>query len=136
MKAVVAGGPGLVAVGQEVGPTGSTAVAWTSVDGRTWTRREIEPRSTCGVCESLGVMAFRGGFVAVGLAGQGDTGKAAVWTSPDGIAWTRSDDPDLGGPGSQYIKGIASWGEGMIAVGRDDGPHGSDAAVWVGTPSP
>ena len=134
MRAVVPGGPGLVAVGYETEGDTTRALAWTSSDGRTWTRRQIEPSSTCTVCQALNVSAFRDGLIAVGLIGKGATRDSALWTSLDGVHWTRSTDPNLGGPGQQHIKGVVAFGDRLVAVGRSVA-NGDDAAVWVGTPS-
>jgi hypothetical protein len=89
------------------------------------------------------------GFVAVGRDDSGGNADAAVWTSPDGRTWTRvaDDAPVFGGPGAQWMLGVAAGGPGFIAVGADGagGPSRwpelavpdldpfdpADAAVWV-----
>jgi hypothetical protein len=110
-------------------------VAWTSADGVSWTERTLERPGQTEPQEATNVIAFRGGAIAVGAIGQGATRDAAVWTSPDGIHWTRSTEAELGGPLAQHIKGLTVAGDRLVAVGSESGPHGSDAAVWVGTPS-
>ena len=67
------------------------------------------------------------GLVAAGLDdADGDGGDAAVWTSPDGAAWTRipHDEAVFGGEGRQQVFGLTD--DGKLAVGFDAG----DAAVW------
>jgi hypothetical protein len=78
-----------------------------------------------------GVAAGGAGVVAVGGLLDGDT--AAVWTSPDGVTWTRilSDEAVFGGPGSQVMWGVAAFGAGVVAVGLDDAAGDAVAAVWV-----
>ena len=54
---------------------------------------------------------------------------AAVWTSPNGITWTRvpHDDTVFGGEADQKMSSMAVGEAGLVAVGVDD----PDAAVWV-----
>jgi hypothetical protein len=68
-------------------------------------------------------------LVAVGDEGWregGPEGVLAIWTSIDGITWTRvpDDDAAFGGSG---LGGFAAWGSGLIAVGEKD----RGAAVWI-----
>jgi hypothetical protein len=87
---IVAGGPGLVAVG-----SGSTV--WTSVDGFAWSRGP----HVKGVDEpfngrpAIVSVASRGReLVAVGGGGWfvGGVSGSPVWTSPDGVTWSRFTD--------------------------------------------
>lgn len=73
------------------------------------------------------------GLVAVGI----DTGResGAALTSPDGLRWTPlpADQPDLGGPGQQSLRGVAATGGGLVAVGVDeDLPNDHwEEAMWL-----
>ncbi len=69
-----------------------------------------------------------------------DTADAAVWTSPDGVAWTPvADDADVFGdsaaaadsPGHQFINDISAGPFGVVAVGADGKALEHDAAVWL-----
>ncbi len=62
------------------------------------------------------------GLVAVGEELLG----AAVWTSADGVTWSRVslDDATFGGGG---MSSVTVGGRGLVAVG---GAH-SEAAVWI-----
>ena len=117
MRAVTAGGPGLVAVGSLV-PTGRSdaraAVVWTSVDGLNWTR----------VPHDESVLGDLSGMNGVGVGGPGlvAVGGSTVWTSPDGLAWSRTYEIDSG-----YMSAITPGGPGLVAVGTD----GDAAAVWT-----
>ncbi|MGI9628156.1 MAG: WD40/YVTN/BNR-like repeat-containing protein [Longimicrobiales bacterium] len=125
---------------------GSAAV-WTSVDGSTWTR---VPHSESvfggpGGQEMWDVTTWEGGFVAVGVDTQtpepGITLHppqiAAVWTSPDGVSWSRvqHDVSVFGGSGRQEMWSVAASESGIVAAGFDEeGPMNGSAenqAIWV-----
>ncbi len=67
------------------------------------------------------VVAGPGGFVAVGSAG----GKAAVWTSKDGVTWPRS--PDLPDGAGAELVALELGGPGFVAAGRS----GVGGAIWT-----
>jgi hypothetical protein len=144
MRSVVAGGPGLVAVG--VGDT-SVAAVWTSVDGITWSRVPHDEAVFGGEGnqEMNSVTAGGPGLVAVGWDGIGDfssvlrdPGSAVVWTSVDGITWSRvPHDESVFGPADkrQKITSVTVGGPGLVAVGTErigqDEGIGVRAAVWT-----
>jgi hypothetical protein len=121
--AVIAGGPGLVAVGAQ-DAFDDMADIWTSSDGRTWSRvtgQELGP----GVIHD--VTCGGPGLVAVGKGSRG----GAVWTSRDGLTWSRApDDPVFGARG--WIHAVTVGGPRLVAVGF---PHGawfsSDGLTWT-----
>jgi hypothetical protein len=86
-----------------------------------------------GLQEMLSVTVGGPGLVAVGGDGPGDDFDAAVWTSPDGISWTRvaHDDAVFGGDGLQRMVSVTVGGPGLMAVGGDESGDDADAAVWV-----
>jgi hypothetical protein len=58
--------------------------------------------------------------------------QVAVWTSPDGVTWSRvPDDPTVfGEPGNQSgtgMRSVAVVGDGLVAIGA----KGGAAAVWT-----
>ena len=120
MRAVVVGGPGLVAVGQDH----NRAAVWTSSDGRTWQR--VAPNEAefggQGLHQMLSVAAGGPGLVAVGR----DRGRASVWISTDGQRWARAATDD-GEFGASRMASVTVFAHGLVAVGR----HGSSAAVWL-----
>ncbi|OFW63475.1 MAG: hypothetical protein A2135_09725 [Actinobacteria bacterium RBG_16_67_15] len=129
-------GSTLVAVGihhsgEANDPNGWDAAVWVSSDGMTWTRVSNEPSlEVAGYQAMYGVVAGGPGFVAVGIderEANGDS-DAAVWTSPDGVSWTRvvPDESTFGGPDMQGMFVVASGPLGVVAVGVD----GSRATVW------
>ena len=97
--AVTQGGPGLVAVGAtgDPGRMEMDAAVWTSPDGTTWSRVPSLPDVLGGPgFQAMGSIAAGGpGLVATG-AGGGPSGDAlTVWTSVDGITWSRASDQAL-----------------------------------------
>jgi len=138
MNAVTAGGPGLVAVGYS-GPEGeSDAAVWTSPDGDTWSRVPHDEAVFGGKGPVImnSVTVGGPGLVAVGSAGPmtPQEAVAAVWTSQDGVIWSRvpHDEAVFGGRGNLFMNSAAAGGPGLVAVG---GTHnwqtGDPAPVWT-----
>jgi hypothetical protein len=77
MYAVTAGGPGLVAVGDEQIEGGSDAVVWVSTDGTSWARLPADegPFAGDGNQSMYGVVSTGSGLIAVG----NDGGDGAIW---------------------------------------------------------
>ena len=132
---VTAGGPGLVAAGDEDLGGESDAAVWVSVDGYVWTRIERGAAfGGPGYQTITSVTAGGPGLVAVGGETSGDDFDAAVWVSADGYAWTRIHDEEVfGGPGNQFLASVTAGGPGLVAVGHDRSSDGnsSKGAVWV-----
>jgi len=135
VAAVIEGGDGLLAVGAS--PGGEfvpTAAVFTSPDGLDWRRVTGDgPDFVDKVMTD--VMSLGDGYVAVG----GDffeTGLMTAWTSPDGLAWTRSPhppeqtDPDVAHMTARALTraGGLIWASGIDFDARrsDDGL----AALW------
>lgn len=130
---VAAGGQWIAAGGVRTGVDEGNMTVWASADGRTYTTlgdpalgTVLEPKQQ-GI---LGLIATPSGLVAVGwdseasyLAEQTGSrdlgGHAAVWTSPDGAAWTRhdADAEAFVGEGYELATDIAAGGPGLVAVG-------------------
>ncbi len=164
MLSVTAGGPGLVAVGSDGHPddeedrqldtSAADAAVWTSPDGFTWSRVPQDESVFGGKGEQrmLSVTSGGPGLVAVGSVtvepSEFDENRdAAVWTSPDGITWSRvphdkavfaaSDcrgfcDGSRWADGYEAMMSVTSRGHGLVAVGASGFDQlGSDAAVWT-----
>ena len=118
-QAVVAGGPGFVAAGtaQDVldHPTGVVA---TSAEGLNWS--EASPAGMTGATIG-GLAAGPTDLVAVGQMG----GQPAVWTSPDGLTWTRVGAANA--PTGGTLTDVAWAGGHWVAVGT----RGVQAAAWT-----
>ncbi len=138
---VVAGGPGLVAVGDDLqqdaaGERGSVGV-WTSKDGLSWSRVTVDD-SVFAAATVENVVAGGPGLVAVGHTGSewdyvegfpDDDWDAAVWVSPDGMSWSRvvHDESVFGGGGQVAMFDVTVGGPGLVAVGGGN----QGAAVWT-----
>jgi len=118
ITAVVAGGPGLVAVGWD----DDAAAVWTSPDGLRWDRV-----NDAGSFEGPGSFGMRAvtqggpGLVGVGFAGIGTESDAAVWVSTDGRSWDRVESEVLGGEFAQEMNAIAVDNGTLVAGGWDGG---------------
>ncbi len=136
MEDVTAGGPGLVAVGGSFdGPdvVGRAATVWTSEDGINWSKTPYsEAAFGSKIRDEPGesstwmrdVTEGGSGLVAVGT----DARSAAVWTSPDGITWTRvPHDPEIFG--HSEMTSVTAGGPGLIAAGFDSGY--SSSGIWT-----
>jgi hypothetical protein len=142
MRSVTAWGSGLVAVGsvEQVSDTGDgDAAVWTSVDGITWSRVPHD-EEVFGAAFMNSVIVGGPGLVAVGGTDWHRTdGDAVVWTSVDGITWSRVAHAEtiFGGPKTQTMLDVVVGGPGLVAVGREGNDHSWDnsfdnaAAVWT-----
>jgi len=139
MQSVTAGGPGLVAVGSGDPHDGEVAAVWTSIDGMTWSRVPHDEAVFGGAGEQTMTDVTVGGpgLVAVGWQLQSAfDADAAVWTSVDGISWSRipHDEEIFGGPSYQAMWGVTNVdGTGVVAVGEDRSRNRGDGelAVWT-----
>jgi len=135
LAAIVAGGPGYIAVGTVIdtlSPQDPTATQvwpptdgaiWTSPDLRIWTR--VEPaRELFGGEDNQAissVVAIGGGYVAFGSAST----AAGAWTSADGQRWERIELPEAAM--GTIDDAIVMNGEVIGVGGGDGGP-----AIWRG----
>jgi hypothetical protein len=147
MASVTVGGPGLVAVGSVTGNLTDLhpsqhhhfdAAVWTSPDGFTWTR---VPHDDTVFASSgppwaaedvmISVTAGGPGLVAVGFDSVDDCGwDSAVWTSADGLNWSRVPDErdcPYAGPYDRMLS-VTVGPSGLVAVGNEQYPGA--AAVW------
>lgn len=169
LRGVVAAGPGFVAVGERDG----NAAVWTSVDGLAWSRVPHDEAvfGGDGGSEMAAVAVGGPGLVAVGsqsvcteeeVLDEGGSprvdevgnpeantvcvdGNAAVWTSVDGLTWSRvpHDEAVFGGQRRVYeMNSVTAGGPGLVAVGQSDAfgegdplnegdVNDRDAVVWI-----
>lgn len=134
LRDVVAGGPGLVAVGSTCtfDPQGSPPdcgpAIWTSIDGTDWMRvpHDEDVFTSCAQVEDPfcnlaieSVTALPSGTL---LAHGFSTDRFTIWTSPDGLSWTRSEDPFLPfGPDREiwWVDELSAIGPQLIATGAE-----------------
>lgn len=123
---MVAGGPGLVAVGSVVDGTESRRAAiWTSIDGEAWDPVPFAGAAARGRLTSI--TAGPAGFVAVG--GECCPDRAAVWTSADGLEWERVE--DQASFDGALMTSTTSWAGGLVAVGCVVDLECTGTAVWT-----
>ena len=144
MEAVVAGPDGYVAVGSDGYPGGNVqlpgangAATWSSTDGVRWVRAP-DQASFAGAIMT-GVARTGIGYVAWGEIIPNSTipnQALPIWTSPDGISWTRT---GSGRSETSFspIGRIVVLPDRWVAVGTRQAPEadggGSQAAAWVST---
>lgn len=111
---------------------GAPVAATADIDvthGLTWSRLPHHPAIFGGGFEQVMNSVAPGGpgLVAVGQSGPGEDGegRAAVWTSPDGVAWSRVPH-DEAVFGRAVMSSVTAGGPGLVAVGTSD-----EAAVWT-----
>ncbi|MGH2731241.1 MAG: adenylate/guanylate cyclase domain-containing protein [Actinomycetota bacterium] len=125
----------LIAVGLDSSGGDEDAAVWTSTNGVDWKRVPDDQGVFGGTGDQtmFGVEAFAHGFVAVGRDGEPREYDAAIWTSADGLSWTRVKRDDLlfGGEGNQTIKWVIATEERLVAGGWDGSGGDLDAAVWT-----
>ena len=131
--ALVAGGPGMVAVGQVTSATERPAGVsiWTTADGVAWT--EIQWTDELGRASMNDVVATESGFVAVGSTRDDPNHfplNGGAWTSPDGASWTRV--PHTAAFDDASMSSVTVAADRLVAVGSssvEDVPP--QPAVWT-----
>jgi class 3 adenylate cyclase len=142
IAAIIAGGPGFVAVGASqvvhLGP-GTPCYGdydgriWTSPDGRHWSRQSVGLDKT----PLTHVVEFNGVVYAFGRPGdtcdrRGDRGYS-VWSSADGMAWTLAA-VEVGAPYGAIFDVVATDSR-LVALGWDTNRHSQawlsdDGSTW------
>jgi hypothetical protein len=128
VAAVVAGGPGFVAVGYEVAGDylcerpEVDGIVWTSPDGQSWT--ESRPDALAGL--ALARLVNAGGTLyAFGSVGHSDCvaeSARAIARSRDGSSWERLE-PDL--PDGLFVSALGASGGDLVAFTEED------SAFWT-----
>jgi len=104
-------------------------VAWTSSDGRAWTRID-DPAFSDAAPASMIVAPF-GGYLAVGS--DIERKAALAWLSPDGEHWKRVVAGDYGDRRNLWMTDVAAVGDLVIAVGTAQATQRASATSWVST---
>lgn len=127
IDAVASTDHGLVAVGTD----NQRAAAWTSADGLAWTRapdaEALGPETAGAMAQMQAVAVANGRIVAVGLE-FGAAQRGLVWTSSDGLAWSRVGllpDSEDG-----IVTTVVAGGPGFVAAGAINGQP-ELAAIWT-----
>ncbi len=121
---------GFVAVGEDI--AGDTGIVWVSKDGRTWNRVPADPIfGRVGIqVRMYTVTAGPNGAVVAGTLNAGvQYGDAAIWTSPDGLAWKRLP------AGTEFldneVNAATGWKGRVVLVGDRGAPDAYQATAWV-----
>ena len=141
MTAVLAAGPGLVAVGFDDSRGDDDAAVWTSTDGRNWERAPTEAIFDRPGAQTMYTLVQVGSALVAGGSSDtpaGDT-DGAIWLSADGTSWTRLSPAStaaaaLGGLGRQRINSLVVFERRLLAVGSQRGPQSDQAAGWITDP--
>jgi hypothetical protein len=123
-----------------VGPQDGPA-AWTSENGRTWTRAAVElPADPGGHDAMFGLFPTGAGVVAWGTLGN----APAIWWSQEGTSWELvSTGPAFDATAEGQIVEVAQTADGFVAIGwerpRGEGEHeqvwtSADGTTWVRGP--
>lgn len=126
VRQIVPDGSGFVAVGSASGPESSVGAVWVSDDGSRWTR--VGASDDVFAAALIETVAAAGeGFLAFGSdSSLGEDGHPVVWTSPDGVTWSRVLlDPDVFQ--NANVSRVVASGEGFVAVGMDR----NGGALWL-----
>ncbi len=138
MNGIVAGGPGLVAVGVDSSGGDDSAAVWTSADGTSWDRVPTDESvfGGTGAQRMQAVVKVGSALVAGGLSQtlEGDT-NGAIWLSGDGVHWIRQGPETpaasaLGGLGQQRINSLVVSRGRLVAVGTKTRSQDDQGAAW------
>lgn len=132
---VAAGPAGLVAIGFDYDPSGPAI--WRSTDGQAWERVQVAFGASPADAfyhRITAVAASPQGYVIVGYVidfvdpGPSARARAAAWTSPDGVTWTRAADTadmDVGpcvdtgeAPSCGGMRAVVATATGFAAIGQ------------------
>lgn len=125
LVAAAAPGPKGTARWLAVGGGAGNHVTWTSVDGRTWDRHEIDAGQLGDQDGVWDLAVIPDGFLLVGTRGA-DGDRPMAWRSPDGVAWTAQ---ALGGRG--VAKSAAVHGSTVVVVGSTTKRGQDSYASWA-----
>ncbi|WP_433219228.1 hypothetical protein [Microtetraspora malaysiensis] len=127
LRHVVARGDEVIAVGLADG--GRPFAAVSSDDGAHWEYVWLPAEEPAAV---LDLAAAEQGVVAVGAHGRAGEEDSTVWTSGDGLDWTRHtlSEGGLGGDGVQWLGSVAVSGDAVVAAGRSVTYSQDHLTVW------
>jgi hypothetical protein len=119
-----------------VGTSGTDAAVWVSADGVSWERIPDNEETLGGPGTQImtSAAAWDEGLIAVGTEMSDITAHAAVWTSRDGVSWTRvpHDTATFGGSGDPVgMTSVAAQDDRLIAVGWTIDGYYVYPTVWT-----
>lgn len=134
LRAVAWTGSRFVAAGWSLAD--DRAMTWTSVDGLAWSAAASAPalENRGDAIRIYGLAAGPdGSLLAAGWKSDAGNGSGVLWTSPDGVAWTRL--PDQVAMSGASLSGAAFGRTGApVAVGTSGYPDNDQASAWAPVP--
>lgn len=129
---VATDGEQLIAVGAAGRFRDSDAAVWRSTDGVTWEQVSDRGLRAPGDQVAWAVTFSEDLIVAAGSDKSGGEFDGVVWTSRNGVKWTRvRGSEELGGEGDQLISRVAYGERRFVAVGSERLDGEWSAAAWV-----
>jgi hypothetical protein len=126
-------------------PTDCVPVDWTTPDGITWTRHDLDPALGFDSPSRIGLLvrhliATDQALYAQGTGPDGETNR--MWTSPDGTTWSQEtiNEPVLASTYDTFITDTTPVGSGFVAVGSAPSPNPTQwaanvPAIWTWNPA-
>lgn len=112
-----------------VGWTPRGGKSWWSNDGRSWTAALYDDPSMLNA-QPTSVVASDSEIVAVGsIEGPDGAAHPAIWTSDDGLAWSRT--LDVPATTSGFVSSVIRTATAFVAVGALDRADGAAIATWT-----
>ncbi len=128
-----------VAVGELVDPDGgSSAAAWSTTSGSQWKPGTVSPSDGAGD-EMDGCVVTKSGFEAFGASAGTTADSPALWSSTDGIHWSRGDGSVFGPGAPGPLTALATSGPDWLAVastGSDPEPDGFPETLRLSSTAP
>lgn len=125
---------------------GTQASVWYSTNGKDWAKSTVKPAPTQGGTETVtGCVDIGGSLVAFGTSTAANGGPVpAVWTSDDGVAWSRLAVSGFVAGSPNPIIGMAGHGSYRLAVANPypaaspnaPGPTSSSAGIGPAASTP
>ena len=122
-------GGGFILVGSDNRRGNGDARVWVSDDGLAWNQLSASSLGGSGEQEARAVAAAPdGGWLVGGVDTMGGDSDAALWRVDEDGSITRrdSDEPQLGGAGTQTVSGIYVTDDRVVVVGEDQAGVG----IW------
>jgi hypothetical protein len=132
IKAIAAGGPGLVAAGWTQTTGGDRDAAVWTFDGADWQLVHSSAFQARGPQEATSIAVTAGGILVGGFDGSGSR-DAALWFSRDGTTWRRVPTRALRGDGDQTVDAmVGAGGARALLAGNAASARltDQDAALW------
>jgi hypothetical protein len=118
----------IVVIGQ-IDPNSGPTKTWVSKDAVHWT---TTPSSAAIKGVMRAVSHVQDGWISAGFVPTDSGGDPALWTSADGLRWTRINLVRPADSGSVEAFDVAESQAGLVAVGADGSPDSSDSMglIW------